>query len=124
MSDERQDARSVRDRAERAERDAEHAERREDAMREDNIKAWATVRELRARVAELETIIAGRTTAPTDAEFAAHESGGGRWVVATANSVDLDTLAPPVRDWWARTGATRWIPVADDGRPCAWPVAP
>ena len=81
MSDERQDARSVRDRAERAERDAEHAERREDATREDNIKAWATVRELRARIAELEAIITGRTTPPTSAVAAwqASPDAPGLW---------------------------------------------
>ena len=76
-----------------------------------------------ARVRELEAIIAGRTTPPTDEEIAAHEAAGcGWWLIVTENDFDYDMLDTVSRDEWVRVGAVRWCPCADDGRPCAWPA--
>jgi len=77
-----------------------------------------------ARVRELETIIAGRTTPPTDAEIEAHAAaGGGRWLVLTENDFTYDMPDAVSRDEWVRVGVVRWCPCTDDGRPCAWPAA-
>lgn len=98
-----------------------YAER--NAARAERDDARAIVETLRAEAALMREIIEGRAVPPTDAEIAAHwRAQGGRWIVTTENSVDLDTLSPDSRDWWVRTGATRWLPVASDGRPCAWPT--
>jgi len=77
-----------------------------------------------ARVRELEAIIAGRTTPPTDAEIEAHAAaGGGRWLVLTENDFTYDMPDAVSRDEWVRVGVVRWCPCTDDGRPCAWPTA-
>ena len=82
-----------------------------------------------ARVTELEAIIAGRTTPPTDEEIDAHEVAGGMWVATPARktisgrswSCAMST-AYEVRRFLVSPG-DRWIPLDADGRPCAWPVA-
>jgi hypothetical protein len=76
------------------------------------------------QVREMEAIIAGRTTPPTDAEIEAHAAaGGGRWLVLTENDFTYDMPDAVSRDEWVRVGVVRWCPCTDDGRPCAWPAA-
>ena len=80
------------------------------------------------RVRELEAIIAGRTTPPTDAEMRAHDVAGGSWLVWWGR--ESYTIAPA---WlpYRRPGyglkpwdlAQRWIALDAEGRPCAWPTA-
>ena len=80
------------------------------------------------RVRELEAIIAGRTTPPTDAEMRAHDVAGGSWLVWWGR--ESYTIAPA---WlpYRRPGyglkpwdlAQRWVALDADGRPCAWPAA-
>ena len=76
-----------------------------------------------ARVRELEAIIAGRTTPPTDAEIAAHD---GAWLVS-GRGLALALSGQKAADcaYNARSAGAewRWLPIADDGRPCAWPTA-
>jgi len=75
------------------------------------------------QVREMEAIIAGRTTPPTDAEIEAHAAaGGGRWLVLTENDFTYDMPDAVSRDEWVRVGVVRWCPCTDDGRPCAWPA--
>lgn len=82
-----------------------------------------------ARVAELEAILAGRTTPPTDEEIYAHEVAGGMWVATPARktisgrswSCAMST-AYEVRRFLVSPG-DRWIPLDAAGRPCAWPTA-
>lgn len=73
-----------------------------------------------ARVAELEAILAGRTTPPTDAEIAEHWRAGGTWVVEGVIVLRSAEAARSHRDQtsWA---AVPWVPMRD-GRPCAWPA--
>ena len=76
-----------------------------------------------ARVRELEAIIAGHTTPPTDAEIAAHD---GAWLVS-GRGLALALSGQKAADcaYNARSAGAewRWLPIADDGRPCAWPTA-
>lgn len=74
---------------------------------------------LRAENAGLREIIAGRTTAPTDAEVSAH-APHGRWKallsgnrVYLARRPDESILLRPDTRWWA---------VDEWDTPCAWPV--
>jgi len=78
------------------------------------------------RIATLEAIIEGRTTAPTDAELAAHDERGALWMIAHERGDIVVTAMswPSSRDWYVDRGATRWWPLTSDGRPCAWPVVP
>lgn len=75
-----------------------------------------------------ETIIAGRTTAPTVAEAEAHEAAGGMWVVTPTRktisgrswSCAMSTVYE-VRRFIASPG-DRWIALDAAGCPCAWPT--
>jgi hypothetical protein len=83
-----------------------------DAMREDNVR--------------LRAIVAGRETAPTDAELTTHHDEGGQWLVIRAASprsiVDTLRSVTDVRAW-ARSGTPlRWLPLDASGRPCPWPT--
>ena len=83
-----------------------------DAMRADNVR--------------LRGIVAGRETAPTDAELTTHHDEGGQWLVIRAASprsiVDTLRSVTDVRAW-ARSGTPlRWLPLDASGRPCAWPT--
>ena len=84
-----------------------------------------------AEVARLRAIVEGRTTAPTDAEIAAHDAAGGTWLVRYRRdgwggddaALFLDVLAP--RDVRGDgLAAVRWWPLDASGRPCAWPEVP
>ncbi len=80
-----------------------------------------------ARAEAAEAIIAGRTTPPTDAEVYAHGGPGrsGWWLVSSPDDMSLELIEQPKeRDWCIEWGATQWLPIDLDGRPCAWPVAP
>ncbi len=91
---------------------------------------------LRARVAELEAIIAGRTTPPSAAESEAHAAAGGSWRVVVGGKAVPWAASEPVSWSGIDGGAVRrimrdysdgdpWCWALDaDGRPCAWPVAP
>ena len=85
-----------------------------DGMRIDNVR--------------LRAIVAGRSTAPTDAEIAAHERVGGRWLVTweIAGAGLLDGPAAVRAADSARRGGyavpiTRWVAVLE-GRPTTWPT--
>ena len=83
-----------------------------DAMRADNVR--------------LRGIVAGRETAPTDAELTTHHDEGGQWLVIRAASprsiVDTLRSVTDVRAW-ARSGTPlRWLPLDASGRPCPWPT--
>jgi len=75
-----------------------------------------------ARVAELEAIIAGRTTPPTDAEIEAHLATGGIFGMVCAEGYFTGSSVAEIRKqddqppgrWWAHDR---------EGRPCAWPTA-
>lgn len=77
----------------------------------------------RVETARLHAIIEGRTTAPTDAELAAHDATGATWMIAHRDGQIVVTAMswPSSRDWHVAKGAVRWWPLASDGRPCAWP---
>lgn len=70
-------------------------------------------------------IIDGRTTAPTDAEIAAHEAAGGSWMTAHREHrafAHSPAIVRAWRDYGRESGCpTRWWPLDRDGRPCAWP---
>ena len=73
----------------------------------------------------LRAIIEGRTTPPTDAEVYAHVAPGrsGWWLVSSPDDMSLELIEQPSeRDWCIEWGATQWLPIDLDGRPCAWPV--
>lgn len=89
-----------------------------------------------ARVAELEEIVAGRETAPTDAEIRAHEAVRGGWVVTytteftAPGSTHVAVLHNAFSAWrhierhvreWGTTRTLRWRAVDTNGAPCAWP---
>lgn len=95
----------------------------------------ACVKELRAENAALTAerdalreIIAGRTTAPTDAEIEAHCRGGGAWLAfGPGGERDLNQevqWTKSLRDESARLGIQiRWWRMSATGEgPCAWPV--
>lgn len=71
--------------------------------------------------------VAGRTTAPTDAELDAHEAAGGRWLVTygVCNEViDSKSVARARRETSAAVHLTAtWWALNAAGCPCAWPVA-
>lgn len=74
---------------------------------------------------EARAIIEGRTTAPTDAELAAHD---GAWLMRLYNGALVVMRSDGARE--ARGVMVRdvpyvahWIATAKDGRPCAWPEA-
>lgn len=88
---------------------------------------------LRERVAELEAIIAGRTTPPTVAEIVAHHLRGGDWIVSVLRDdvpyfqrlehwpeTSVEGVCGPLRRGMRYD--VRWVPVLG-GRPCAWPAA-
>ena len=66
-------------------------------------------------------IIAGRTTAPTGAENAAHDAAGGWWRYQTENDFGDATCQDVdlIREAWT---ITRWWALDASGAPCAWPV--
>lgn len=122
------------ERAERAEARVAEMEARlqfaDDGLKKLTDAGWslATQRDrLRARVAELEAIIAGRTTPPTDEEIEAHAAAGGRWVVSHPRGLfgwlaksEIDAIRTrAAADGW---DGVAWLSVASDGRPCAWPT--
>lgn len=75
----------------------------------------------------LRAIIEGRTVPPTDAEVYAHGGPGrsGWWLVSSPDDMSLELIEQPKeRDWCIEWGATQWLPIGLDGRPCAWPVVP
>jgi len=97
------------------------------AVAPDDVKELsASVVAQAAEIERLRAIIDGRTTPPTDAEIAAHYASGGAWVHSDArgsyaDSDEGETIA--CREEAEAEGLIRrWIPLADDGRPCAWPV--
>lgn len=89
-----------------------------------------------SKVAELEAIIAGRTTPPTDAEINAHAAAGGSWMTrggwgAMRFAVHLSD-PEYVRNWregemrsvldeGAPRTSMRWWSLDAEGRLCAWP---
>ena len=78
-------------------------------------------------VVALRAIIEGRTVPPTDAEVYAHGGPGrsGWWLVSSPDDMSLELIEQPKeRDWCIEWGATQWLPIGLDGRPCAWPVVP
>lgn len=77
----------------------------------------------------LRTIIAGRTTPPTDEDLAMHAATGGRW--RTAHIIGTATLsrdgmgadeAEHVRAQMLQSHVYRWWALDADRVPCAWPV--
>lgn len=81
--------------------------------------------DLRDDLERLRAIIEGRTTPPTDAEMEAHVAPGrsGWWLVSSPDDMSLELIEQPSeRDWCIEWGATQWLPIDLDGRPCAWPV--
>lgn len=84
---------------------------------------------------EARAILAGRTTAPTDEEIAAHEAAGGSWRVIASGPIrratgrgaltywdmTLGGVIPRLMEVWSE-GDPRCWPLDADGRPCAWPV--
>lgn len=80
-----------------------------DAMRADNVR--------------LRAIVAGRETAPTDAELTTHhDEGGSGWLVSSDRDVIPYTLCrSEARDGGASPGA-RWWALDASGRPCPWPT--
>lgn len=86
-----------------------------------------------ARVRELEAIIAGRTTPPTDAEIEAHAATSGGWLVkwvvgTTTQRIVGDEFGAVhgvanVQEWRDRCEVSRWIALDAEGRPCAWTTA-
>lgn len=68
----------------------------------------------------LREIIAGRTTAPTAAENAAHDAAGGWWRYQTESDWGDATCQDVglIREAWT---ITRWWPLDASGAPCAWP---
>lgn len=80
-----------------------------DAMRADNVR--------------LRGIVAGRETAPTDAELTTHhDAGGSGWLVSSDRDVIPYTLCrSEARDGGASPGA-RWWALDASGRPCPWPT--
>lgn len=107
----------------------------------ENAKLSAQVAALTAERDAAMAIIAGRATAPTDAEIAAHahplRSPIGAWLV-TANDgnrqlvhlwrpFDADSRSEDWEMLRRRMGPfkftiARWVPIDAEGRPCAWPV--
>jgi hypothetical protein len=91
-------------------------------------------------LARLGAIIEGRTTPPTDAEFATHDAAGGSWRIVThavgtrilaedgyQRDVAMWAHAEMLRDAMAPGGPlhgadVRWWALDAEGRPCAWPV--
>ena len=113
---------ALRDAAEQAELLQHGAERARDEAR-------AEAHRLRARVAEMEAIITGRTTPPTDAEIVAHSQAHrpGLWVTRDAEgNVVVEcgprSLADLRREHEMDGGGVRWISLDTAGRPCAWPT--
>ena len=81
----------------------------------------AAVHALAAERDALRAIIAGRTTAPTAAEVAAHDAAGGWWRYQTENDWGDATCQDVglIREAWA---ITRWWALDASGAPCVWPV--
>ncbi len=93
-----------------------------------------------AEIVRLGAIIEGRTTPPTDAEFATHDAAGGSWRIVThavgtrilaedgyQRDVAMWAHAEMLRDAMAPGGPlhgadVRWWALDAEGRPCAWPV--
>ena len=80
-------------------------------------------------VARLRSIVEGRTVPPTDAEIAAHHvTRNGQWLVrvqvSDCGGANADVLLSrgSARDARASGLVLRWWPLANDGRPCAWPA--
>ena len=79
------------------------------------------VKAMRVERDELRAIIAGRETAPTDAEIEAHWRTGGGW---TFQGWCLTRSAGQARSWRDQhSGFTTlvWRPLDAGGAPCAWP---
>ena len=107
------------------------------AVAPDDVKELsATVAAQAAEIDRLRAIIDGRTTAPTEAEIAAHEAAGGRWRSIVPGEFILSTSdgdgdAEDARQTSAvqranaaivvRAGV-RWWALDAQNRPCAWPV--
>lgn len=70
---------------------------------------------------EAQAIIAGRATAPTDAEIEAHNKSGGTWYVRRGDRAGVLSIVDETR-WIASEGGYRWWALDAEGRPCAWPV--
>jgi len=77
--------------------------------------------DLRAKVAALEAIIAGRSTPPTDAEFEAHDAAGGMWLCVFEGRPCVAEHQSGAR-YLRRCGSTRWTALDRSNRPCVWPV--
>jgi len=110
---------ALRDERDAARRAATLAETERDTLR-------ALTDAMRADNVRLRAIVAGRETAPTDAELTTHHDEGGQWLVIRAASprsiVDTLRSVTDVRAW-ARSGTPlRWLPLDASGRPCAWPT--
>lgn len=78
------------------------------------------VARLQSELAAANDIIAGRDTAPTDEEFAAHEEAGGGWLVSHEDGVYAGI--EPLKDL-DEDLCIYWWPLNSSGEPCAWPVA-
>jgi len=93
----------------------------------------AEVRRINEEAGRLRAIIAGRETAPTDAEIEAHAKDGGWWLVAGDGWSRVDRLLKPTdgQVQWCRPHRTdlhhgmtrewRWWPLEASSAPCAWP---
>lgn len=82
----------------------------------------------RAKGAELDAR-AGRTTAPTDAEIAAHAAAGGVWLVRAEwregrQSIDfVQSWAPRIAKLLREyNSATWWMALDATHMPCGWPT--
>lgn len=83
----------------------------------------ALIDEARRERDEARAIIEGRTTPPTDEEIAAHAGGSGWWLMSSPDDMNIELISSAKeRDYCIAWGATRWLPLDADGRPCAWPV--
>lgn len=76
---------------------------------------------MEARVAELEAIIAGRTTPPTDAEIEAHAATGGSWLTGDTVTWAPESLRAMRDGGEVAANGCAWIALDADNRPCVWP---
>jgi hypothetical protein len=84
-----------------------------------------------ADAAGLRAVVAGRETAPTEAEVDAHAAAGGGWLlawygaagVATEVAYDRRTVADALAEAATLDGLCLALPLGPDRRPTAWPAA-
>lgn len=97
---------------------------------EDEVALLNMIPDMIAEIERQREIIAGRTTAPTDAEIEAHAAAGGKWwVFAQWNRGGAEKSANIIHSWapgvarYLRDGQpdARWWALDAAWAPCAWP---